>query len=28
MPGINSVEYPVPGNKCGLVIGKGRLKHI
>ncbi|XP_029180274.1 far upstream element-binding protein 3-like isoform X2 [Acropora muricata] len=23
MPGINSVEYPVPGNKCGLVIGKG-----
>ncbi|XP_068695100.1 far upstream element-binding protein 3-like isoform X1 [Montipora capricornis] len=23
MPGISSVEYPVPGNKCGLVIGKG-----
>ncbi|XP_078384969.1 far upstream element-binding protein 3-like isoform X1 [Oculina patagonica] len=23
MPGINTVEYPVPGNKCGLVIGKG-----
>lgn len=23
MPGVNSVEFPVPGNKCGLIIGKG-----
>ncbi|XP_027042393.1 far upstream element-binding protein 3-like isoform X1 [Pocillopora damicornis] len=23
MPGVTSVEYPVPGNKCGLIIGKG-----
>ena len=23
MPGIQIREYPVPGNRCGLVIGKG-----
>lgn len=23
MPGVKSVEAPVPGNKCGLIIGKG-----
>ena len=31
MPGINSVEYPVQGNKCRLVVGKNdfmeALKH-
>ena len=26
MPGINSVEYPVQGNKCRLVVGKNDLK--
>ena len=24
MPGINSVEYPVQGNKCGVVVGESR----
>ncbi|KAK3732852.1 hypothetical protein QZH41_012356 [Actinostola sp. cb2023] len=23
MPGVKTVEAPVPGNKCGLIIGKG-----
>ena len=26
MPGINSVEYPVQGNKCRLVVGKSDFK--
>lgn len=26
MPGINSVEYPVQGNRCGVVVGKNDLK--
>ena len=26
MPRINSVEYPVQGNKCRLVVGKNDLK--
>ena len=28
MPGVTSVEYPVPGNKCGLIIGKGMFVMI
>ena len=24
-PGVQSVQVPVPGNKCGLIIGKGEL---
>lgn len=23
MPGVKTIEAPVPGNKCGLIIGKG-----
>ena len=26
MPLINSVEYPVQGNKCGVVVGKSEFK--
>ena len=26
MPGINSVEYPVQGNKCGVVVGESEFK--
>lgn len=22
-PGVQTIQFPVPGNKCGLVIGKG-----
>ena len=28
MPGVNSVEFPVPGNKCGLIIGKGESHNV
>jgi len=30
MPGVKTVEAPVPGNKCGLIIGKGgeTIRHI
>lgn len=25
-PGVQTVQMSVPGNKCGLVIGKGMLR--
>ena len=32
-PGVQTVQFPVPGGKCGLVIGKGtctlrRILHL
>ncbi len=24
-PGVQSIQYPVPANKCGLIIGKGNV---
>ena len=23
-PGVQSIQFPVPSTKCGLIIGKGR----
>ena len=27
-PGVTTVQVPVPSNKCGLIIGKGKLVQV
>ncbi len=27
-PGVQTIQFPVPSNKCGLIIGKGMYIHL